>query len=64
MAAKSDILTFRESLDKIYKIPENHPGIPDRSRPPLLDDIFRKMAAPYRPDRVGNPIGQGYWVQA
>ena len=30
----------------------------------FLNDIFRQMAAPYTPDRRGNPIGQGYWIQA
>ena len=95
MAAKSDILTFRESLDKICKIPDKIISVytleqhvwagghldPDafRQRKPelktiqefqidpvrhFLNDIFRKMAAPYRPDRVGDPIGQGYWIQA
>jgi hypothetical protein len=31
---------------------------------PFLNDLFRKMAAPYDPRRKENPIGQGYWVQA
>ena len=31
---------------------------------PLLNDIFRQMAAPYMPERKDNPIGQGYWIQA
>ncbi|MCX5973208.1 MAG: hypothetical protein NTU59_00730, partial [Coprothermobacterota bacterium] len=31
---------------------------------PFLNDLFRKMAAPYDPHRKENPIGQGYWVQA
>ncbi|HEY8743299.1 MAG TPA: hypothetical protein VIU62_09380 [Chloroflexota bacterium] len=30
----------------------------------FLNDILRNMAAPYRPDRRDDPIGQGYWVQA
>lgn len=93
--AKSDILTYRESLDKICKIPdkiisvytlEQHvwagghldPEAFSQRRPELktiqefqidpvrhfLNDIFRKMAAPYRPDQVGDPVGQGYWIQA
>lgn len=95
MASKSDILTFRESLDKICKIPDKIISVytleqhvwagghldPEafRKRMPelktiqefqidpvrhFLNDIFRKMAAPYRPDQVGDPIGQGYWIQA
>lgn len=31
---------------------------------PFLMDILRKMAAPYKPERRDDPIGQGYWVQA
>jgi len=31
---------------------------------PFLMDIFRKMAAPYKPERKDSPIGQGYWIQA
>lgn len=31
---------------------------------PFLTDIFRKIAAPYKPDQKENPIGQGYWIQA
>jgi len=31
---------------------------------PFLTDILRNMAAPYKPERRDNPIGQGYWVQA
>jgi hypothetical protein len=31
---------------------------------PFLNDILRNMAAPYKPDRRDNPIGQGYWIQA
>ena len=30
----------------------------------FLTDIFRNIAAPYRPERRENPIGQGYWIQA
>jgi len=30
----------------------------------FLNDIFRNMAAPYKPERRDNPIGQGYWIQA
>lgn len=30
----------------------------------FLNDILRKMAAPYKPERKDNPIGQGYWIQA
>ncbi len=30
----------------------------------FLNDIFRNIAAPYRPERRDNPIGQGYWIQA
>lgn len=30
----------------------------------LLIDVFRKISAPYDPDRRDNPIGQGYWIQA
>jgi hypothetical protein len=29
-----------------------------------LNDILRQMAAPYKPERRDNPIGQGYWIQA
>src|SRR5512141_1044363 len=31
---------------------------------PFLNDILRNMAAPYRPERRENPVGQGYWIQA
>jgi len=31
---------------------------------PFLNDVFRQIAAPYRPERKDNPIGQGYWIQA
>ena len=31
---------------------------------PFLTDIFRKIAAPYKPEQKENPIGQGYWIQA
>lgn len=31
---------------------------------PFLTDILRNMAAPYKPERKENPIGQGYWIQA
>lgn len=31
---------------------------------PFLTDIFRHMAAPYKPERRDDPIGQGYWIQA
>ena len=31
---------------------------------PFLNDILRNMAAPYKPERKDNPIGQGYWIQA
>jgi len=31
---------------------------------PFLTDVFRNMAAPYKPERRDNPIGQGYWIQA
>ena len=31
---------------------------------PFLNDILRLMAAPYRPERRDEPIGQGYWIQA
>jgi len=31
---------------------------------PFLTDIFRRLAAPYDPQRKENPIGQGYWIQA
>jgi len=31
---------------------------------PFLNDIFRNMAAPYKPDSRENTIGQGYWIQA
>lgn len=30
----------------------------------FLTDILRKMAAPYKPERRDNPIGQGYWIQS
>src|SRR5262245_27724317 len=30
----------------------------------FLNDIFRHMAAPYRPERRDDPVGQGYWIQA
>lgn len=30
----------------------------------FLNDIFRVIAAPYKPERKDNPIGQGYWIQA
>ncbi len=31
---------------------------------PFLTDIFRRVAAPYKPEQKENPIGQGYWIQA
>ncbi len=31
---------------------------------PFLNDIFRKIAAPYKPGKKGDPVGQGYWIQA
>ena len=31
---------------------------------PFLTDVLRNMAAPYKPERQDNPIGQGYWIQA
>ena len=31
---------------------------------PFLTDVLRNMAAPYKPERKDNPIGQGYWIQA
>jgi hypothetical protein len=31
---------------------------------PFLNDILRNIAAPYKPERKDNPIGQGYWIQA
>ncbi len=31
---------------------------------PFLNDILRLMAAPYRPERRDEQIGQGYWIQA
>ena len=31
---------------------------------PFLNDILRNMAAPYKPERRDNPIGQAYWIQA
>jgi hypothetical protein len=30
----------------------------------FLIDLFKNMAAPYKPERRDNPIGQGYWIQA
>lgn len=30
----------------------------------FLNDILRNMAAPYKPEKKDNPIGQGYWIQA
>src|SRR2546430_17453224 len=30
----------------------------------FLNDILRLLAAPYRPERRDEPIGQGYWIQA
>ncbi len=30
----------------------------------FLNDILRNMAAPYKPEKRDNPIGQGYWIQA
>lgn len=30
----------------------------------FLNDIFRLMSAPYRPERRDEQIGQGYWIQA
>lgn len=27
-------------------------------------DIFNNMAAPWRPEKKENPVGQGYWIQA
>jgi hypothetical protein len=94
MAAKTDLLSYRESLDRICKVPdeiisvyslEQHvwadghsPQAIKERRPNLttiqefqigpvlhfLNDIFRQMAAPYRPESRENPIGQGYWIQA
>lgn len=31
---------------------------------PFLTDVFRNIAAPYKPDKKDDPIGQGYWIQA
>jgi hypothetical protein len=31
---------------------------------PFLNDIFRLMAAPHKPERGAASIGQGYWIQA
>jgi len=31
---------------------------------PFLNDIFRLMAAPHKPERGAPSIGQGYWIQA
>src|SRR3972149_337794 len=31
---------------------------------PFLNYILRNMAAPYKPERRDDPIGQGYWIQA
>ncbi len=94
MAAKTDLLSYRESLDRICKVPDeiisvysleqhvwadgNSPQAIRERRPNLttiaefqigpvlhfLNDIFRQMAAPYRPESRENPIGQGYWIQA
>ncbi len=30
----------------------------------LLNDVFRKLSAPYNPDKKDDPVGQGYWIQA
>ncbi len=30
----------------------------------FLRDILPKIAAPYKPEKKENPIGQGYWIQA
>ena len=94
MAEKTDLLSYRESLDKICKVPDEiisvysleqhvwadgHSSQAVRERRPnlttiaefqigpvlhFLNDIFRQMAAPYRPESRENPIGQGYWIQA
>lgn len=31
---------------------------------PFLNDLFRKISAPYNPSKKDDPIGQGYWIQA
>lgn len=31
---------------------------------PFLTDVFRQMAAPWKPGGKDNPVGQGYWIQA
>lgn len=31
---------------------------------PFLNDILRLMAAPYKPERGAQSVGQGYWIQA
>lgn len=31
---------------------------------PFLTDVMRNMAAPWKPERRDNPVGQGYWIQA
>jgi hypothetical protein len=89
-----DLLTQRESLDKLCKVPdkiisvyslEKHVWADSNSAKarqarqpelktvsefeldpvrPFLTDVLRRVAAPYDPDRKGNPIGQGYWIQA
>lgn len=94
MAEKTDLLSYRESLDKICKVPDEiisvysleqhvwadgHSAQAVKERRPnlttiaefqigpvlhFLNDIFRQMAAPYRPESRENPIGQGYWIQA
>jgi len=31
---------------------------------PFLNDILRLMAAPYKPERGAQSVGQGYWIKA
>lgn len=56
----NDIAAIRERKPELRTIDEFQID-PVR---PFLNDIFRLMAAPYKPERETQSIGQGYWIQA
>jgi len=56
----NDIAAIRERKPELRTIDEFQID-PVR---PFLNDIFRLMAAPHKPERGATPIGQGYWIQA
>jgi len=73
-----DNIIFMYSLEKHVWADSNSEAGPKASKPelqtiekfqidpvrPLLTDVLRNMAAPWKPERRDNPVGQGYWMQA